>query len=106
MEEVIDFSITPAVPGAFRDNYRPLYAAVIGQHFSIIKAMCSTALSFNPITDQLSFPAPEFKPHTPSPQDPGTGPHEEEGSRIESTSTGQEGARTNSMGKTESRLLH
>lgn len=26
MEEVIDFSITPAVPGAFTDNYRPLYS--------------------------------------------------------------------------------
>lgn len=63
MEEVIDFSITPAVPGAFRDNYRPLYAAVIGQHFSVIKAMCSTALSFNPITDH-SLSQPRSSNHT------------------------------------------
>jgi len=63
MEEVIDFSITPAVPGAFRDNYRPLFAAVIGQHFSVIKAMCSTALSFNPITDH-SLSQPRSSNHT------------------------------------------
>lgn len=45
MADMIDFSITPAVPGAFRDHYRPLRAAVIGEHFSVIKAICSTALS-------------------------------------------------------------
>lgn len=106
MEEVIDFSITPAVPGAFRDNYRPLYAAVIGQHFSVIKAMCSTALSFNPITDH-SLSQPRSSNHTLHHlRTLGRGRTRRRGSRTESTSTGQEGARTDSMGKTESRLLH